>query len=181
MPYEPVHSPLAFPLSIQQFLVSDDASDAGHAMSFLFDPLLASSPPSNAGLLWPATDLMVPLSCWCFHVCDDGTDSVGPVDVGSKKYSGLFHIASHGYGLSAFQIVIAEVGTLERAASMLSDSHSTFPSLRSFARGNNSPSLWLQFAIECVIACLKLRAVGQLNVVKPSRTADPRCLHVAPR
>ena len=38
--------------------------------------------------------------------------------------------------------------------------HSDFPSLRSFASRNSSSSLWLLFAIECVIACLKLRALG---------------------
>ena len=49
-PYEPLHSPLAFPHSTPQFLVSDDASDADHAMGLLFDPLLASSPSDSSGL-----------------------------------------------------------------------------------------------------------------------------------
>ena len=66
---------------------------------------------------------------------------------------------------------------------MLGDSHSAFQSLRSVARRNSSPSLWLQFAIACVIACLILRVVGKLNVVKPRalRTLSAYMWHRASR
>ena len=43
------------------------------------------------------------------------------------------------------------------SAPMHGDSHSALPLLRSFARGTSSHSLWLQYAIECVVACFGLR------------------------
>ena len=58
---------------------------------------------------------------------------------------------------------------------MHGNSHSALPLLGSFARGTSSHSLWLQYAIECVVAYLELR-----TFVRPRGGYFPQCLHVAP-
>ena len=68
-PREPLHLPFAFPHSIHQF------------WSLKTHQMLTFS-LFGAGLLWPATDLVGN------SAAVESNDSVGPVAVGSKKYSG---------------------------------------------------------------------------------------------